>query len=439
VAPLATLRAHPRPAPLVLALALPFIFLHRHYQPSISVGAVDAYLSDVAVLAVVVAGAFSARSARLPRAPVIAWAALAAFVVAGTAWGALHYASYPAGTHTVTAAKWLEYMLLAPATALIVRARDDAVPAAVALVGWSVAATCIGLLQFFGLVGSLDHTKGGGRVPSFLGTHDFAAVSGAALVVALLVLARGSRTTVERRIAIAAGVAGGGGMVLAGAFDALLGIVLAAVAVGFLSAWHDRRRLAAIAAIVVTLAAGVVGIRSQAVADGLKFLGVHGGNGGASENVQSYRQRTLLAYIGGRIFLAHPLLGVGWQGSADEYAYEPYVADAKRRFDQPAEAFPSPAHPWGVQNAYVQSLADFGVLGLPVFLCALLLAAVLAVRRGSGDLQVAGVALTLLALGSWNGFGLVAGIPVAALTWLAAGVAAAAIRGGENDSLTVGG
>jgi hypothetical protein len=61
------------------------------------------------------------------------------------------------------------------------------------------------------------------------------------------------------------------------------------------------------------------------------------------------------------------------------------------------------------------------------------------VRRGRGDLQVAGVALTLLTLGSWNGFGLVAGIPVAGLTWLAAGVAAAAIRGGENDSLTVGG
>ena len=139
MAPLATPRAQPRAAPLVLALALPFVFLHRHYQPSLSIGAVDAYLSDFAVLAVVIAGVFSAPLRRLPRAPVVAWSALAALVVIGTAWGALRYGSYPAGKHAVTAAKWLEYMLLAPATALIVRTRDDALPAAVSLIAWSAS------------------------------------------------------------------------------------------------------------------------------------------------------------------------------------------------------------------------------------------------------------------------------------------------------------
>ena len=438
MAPLATPRAQSRAAPLVLALALPFVFLHRHYQPSVSIGAVDAYLSDLAVLAVVLAGAFSPPLRRLPRAPLVAWSALAALIVIGTAWGALHYGAYPTGKHAVTAAKWLEYMLLAPATALIVRTREDALPAAVSLVAWSTAASCIGLLQFFDVLGSIDHTHGGGRVPSFLGAHDFAAVSGATLVLALLVLARGSRTTLERRVAIAAGIAGGSGMILGGAFDALLGLVLAAIAIGTLTARRDRRRLVAIGGIVLALAVGIIGIRSQAVADGLKFVGVKQGNGGASQNIQSYRQRTLLAYIGARIFLDHPALGVGWQGSSDEYAYRPYVADAKRRFDQPPRAFPSPAHPWGVQNAYVQSLADLGVLGLVLFLSALLLPAALAVRRGRGDLRVAGVALTLLTIGCWNGFGLVAGIPVAALTWLAAGLATASACTPAADSLTVG-
>jgi len=391
------------------------------------------------VLAVVVAGASSGRRKLLPRLPLIAWSLLALLVLAGTAWGALRYDAYPAGTHAVTAAKWLEYMLLAPATALIVRSRRDAIPAVATLVAWSAVASFVGLLQFFDLLGSIDHTHGGGRVPSLLGAHDFAALSGSTVVLALIVLARGSHTAIERRFAIAAGIAGGSGMILAGAFDALLGLVLAASAIGALSARHDRRRLAAIGGIVLVLAAGIVGIRSQAVADGLKFVGVKQGNGGASQNVQSYRQRTLLAYIGGRIFLGHPLLGVGWQGSSDAYAYEPYVAAAKRRFDQPPEAFPSPAHRWGVQNAYVQSLADLGVLGLPVFLCALLLPAALAVKRGRGDLRVAGVGLTLLTVGCWNGFGLVAGIPVAALTWLAAGAATAAALTNVRDSLTVGG
>jgi len=75
----------------------------------------------------------------------------------------------------------------------------------------------------------------------------------------------------------------------------------------------------------------------------------------------------------------------------------------------------------------VQSLADLGFLGLPVFLAAFLVPALLAARRGYGDARVAGVALPLLVLGAWNGYGLVAGIPLDALTWLGVGVAAASL------------
>jgi O-antigen ligase len=145
--------------------------------------------------------------------------------------------------------------------------------------------------------------------------------------------------------------------------------------------------------------------------------------------VQSYRQRVLLAYIGGRIFLDHPALGVGFEGSGDHFAYAPYVAAAKAKFDQPAVAFPSPAHPWGVQNAYVQLLADLGVLGPLLFLLATLTPVALALRRGSRPAAVAGGALMLLALGVWNGFGIVAGIPLDALTWLAAGICLASLKG----------
>jgi O-antigen ligase len=220
--------------------------------------------------------------------------------------------------------------------------------------------------------------------------------------------------------------------VLGGALDSLSGTYLATIALVLLVRVRDPRRLATIAGVLAAITVGVVLIRSSALADGLKFLGIKQGTGGASENIQSYRQRTLLAYIGGRIFVDHPLLGVGWQGSGDPYAFEPYLADAHERFDQPPDAFPSRQHRWGVQNAYVQSLADMGVLGLLAFLAALLVPAWAAARRGVGDARVLGPALLLLVLGAWSGYGLVAGIPLAALTWLAVGVAGVAVAEGRR-------
>jgi hypothetical protein len=425
--PLASLRARHGAGPLLVAAALPLLLLHRHYQPQVSVGSVDADLSDLAVAVVVCAAAVAAvRSRRLAGARPIwaAWGVLAVLVLAGTAWGATH-AGYPTGTHLTTAAKWIEYMLLAPAFVLLVRRAADLVPAAVMLVLWSCAATAVGALQFVGALGDLDDTPAGRRKPSFLGYHDFAALSAAALLLALLVLARGARSRGERRLALAAGVAGGAGVVLGGPLDALLGTYLAVAALVVALRLRDPRRLVAIGAVLAALTVGVGLVRSSALADGLKFLGVKEGSGGAAAHVQSYRQRALLAYIGGRIFLAQPLLGVGWQGSSDPFAFEPYLAAARRRFDQPAEAFPSRQRRWGVQNAYVQSLADLGALGLPAFLAALLVPAVAAYRRGAGDARMLAVALLLLVLGVWNGYGLVAGIPLAALTWLAVGLAAA--------------
>ena len=411
--------------PFVLAAAIPLLFLHRNYQPGVDVGSAHIDLSDLAVLAVVLA-ALAER--RFPRGRVWLGAfALALLVLAGVAWGAARFDAYPTHTHLTTAAKWIEYMLLAPAVAVIVRRSRDLVPAAVVLVAWDAIAGVVGLLQFVGALGDLDGTPAGRRKPSFIGYHDYAAVSGASLVLALVVVARGARSARERAIASVAGVAGGVGLVLGGAFDSLLGIVLAAAGIAVVTRLRDGRRLLAIGTILAAVAVGVVGIRSSAVADGLKFLGVKQGNGGASTHIQSYRQRVLLAYIGGREFLANPGLGVGWQGSADPYAFEPYLADAHKRFDQPDEAFPSQQRRWGVQNAYVQSLADLGFLGLPVFLAAFLVPALLAARRGYGDARVAGVALPLLVLGAWNGYGLVAGIPLDALTWLGVGVAAASL------------
>lgn len=412
--------------PYVLAGAVPLLLLHRHYQPGVTFGSAHVDLSDIAVAAVCIAAlACRGRIDREARPGLFALVGLASATVLWTAWGA-HFDGYDLHAHVITAGKWIEYMLLAPAVVLIVRRQTDLLPAAVVGAAWSVVVTSVGVLQYVGALGDLEGTPAGRRKSSLLGYHDFSALSASVLALALIVLVtdRG-----PRRIAVAGAISGVLGMVIGGAFDAVLGLILAAVLIVLACRVRDARRLAIVAGIVLAVLAGTIAIRSQAVADGLKFLGLKQGSGGASTHVQSYRQRVLLAYIGGRIFIGHPLLGVGFDGSFDEFAYRPYLADACAKFDQPPEAFPSPTHRWGVQNAYVQSLSDFGVLGLVVFLAALFLPVWLALRRGVRPLAVAGAAVVLVTAGVWNGLGLVAGIPTDALTWLGVGAAIASVSG----------
>src|SRR5260370_818248 len=127
---LATRFAHRNVSPgaVVLAAAIPILFLHVSYQPGLAVGfgstTINAYLSDFAVLAVVIAAlAEGKRRGLSPLAPgTWLWIALALFL----AWmfvevglGHHHAAAYSWRTHGVTAAKFAEYSLLAPSGALL--------------------------------------------------------------------------------------------------------------------------------------------------------------------------------------------------------------------------------------------------------------------------------------------------------------------------------
>ena len=180
--------------------------------------------------------------------------------------------------------------------------------------------------------------------------------------------------------------------------------------------------MAWIAVVLVAVTVGTSAMRATALERFAEFLGIRDRTE-QSGGIQSYAHRTLLGYIGVRIFLDHPLTGVGWQASSLDFAYTPYLEAARRRFpSEPAEAFPSPEHRWGVQNAYLQTLADLGVIGFLALLVAFGSALVTGVRRSRATpLALVGVAWLLVASGVWLGLGLVAGIPLAALTWLAFG------------------
>ena len=415
-----------RPYPLLYALCVALVFLHAELQPSVSVavGGSDAtlYLSDAAVLTAGVVGLLAGRElgfAPLRHARAI-WLSSALFlgvVLAGTLLGPSLTDGYPFFENLLTAAKFAEYALLAVAAPLVLRTARDLEPLLVTLTLWSCAATVGAVLQFLGVVDEFEGRRPGQREPSFLGIHDLAALSGTTLALGLLAIALGHR----RRLGAVAGVAGALGVILSGATAAVAGIVAAGAA-----AWAlGRRRALALAAIVAVVAAGVVAIRTVEMGPVLDALGIDHPRDVATDPEASWEQRLALGYIGGRMFLDHPLTGVGWQGSSEEPSYAPHLDDARARFpDLPERALPSPEHAWGVQNGYLQAAADMGVLGLAAFLAFLLVP--LRAAWGAGAAGAVPILWLLVAMGVWIGLGLVAGIPLVGLTWLGIGLSAAA-------------
>ena len=121
-------------------------------------------------------------------------------------------------------------------------------------------------------------------------------------------------------------------------------------------------------------------MRAETIERFAEFLGIR--DRVEQTGVESYAHRTLLAYIGARIWLDHPLTGVGWQASSEEWAYGPFLDDARARFpDEPDQAFPAPERPWGIQLLYLQVAADLGIAGV-VLLVGFAAAAIAAGVRG---------------------------------------------------------
>ncbi len=435
---------------VVLAVSVPFLFLHERFQPEASLGigstTLDVRLSDIAVLLVVVAAIASAArlgAARLAPARTL-WIAGAALLVwlAFETLRPVSRADENFADNLVSFVKLGEYALLAVAVPLLVRRRQDLTILLGAIVLWAAVATGVALLQFFGL-DVFDAWNAGWRQPSFLGHHDLAALSAIALSVSAAGIVATRKNLPVSSLSITALVAGLLGLVVAGSLAAVGGLALGAVAIALAARPRftpSARQLGALAAIVLAVAGGVAAVRGDALEDFLRFLGVRGDD--PPVGVETYSQRTVLAYIGLRIFQDNPVLGVGWQRSASPDVFEPYVPDARERFPDVVDlAFPSRGREWGVQNLYIQMLADAGVVGLALLLA--LGAAGLALawrtaRHASAPWAVGAGLVSLGALltlaGEWASLGIVPGIPLQAATSLMLGLAAAGAATVEDDA-----
>ena len=150
----------------------------------------------------------------------------------------------------------------------------------------------------------------------------------------------------------------------------------------------------------------------------------------------------MLAYIGLRIWQDDPIVGVGWQRSSRPEVFEPYIADARERFPDVVDlAFPAEGREWGVQNLYIQMLADAGVIGLLLLLAVGAAGLILAWRTviHASNPWAAGAGLTVLCAlltlaGEWASLGIVAGIPLQAATCLLLGLAAAGAATVEEET-----
>lgn len=410
--------------PLVGAASIPLVFLHVRYQPHLTIGRATAYASDFAILLTVLAAAASGVLfgwKRLTRHWRL-WALIAAMLVLFAA--SCFWRPYERlGTHLVTVAKYGEYALLAPAAVLLLRRTVDLWRFLAVFVAWGAAASGWGLLQFLGVVNEIGGKRTVQRETSFIGHEFLGSFTGAVLILGMAAIALGVRS----RFVWPTIVAGGVGVVLDGSISAYFGLVLALVAIVLVAARArslSLRRAGALIAVVLVVGAGVEGLRGPDIANYLSVVGVTKSSAVSSTGLQTGSQRALLSYIGLRIWEAHPWLGVGFDHSGDRY--QPFLAAAHHRFPHdPPLAFPSPAHMWGIQDFWLQLLADTGVVGFALTLASFAAAAVVALRAFARTRLPALAALgwILMAAGTWTAIGIVAGVPLDALTFLAFGLA----------------
>jgi hypothetical protein len=331
----------------------------------------------------------------------------------------------------VSAGKLADFAILTFGAAAFIDTRARFAALATFLVGFGVVATAWGLVEFVG--------DGGKRQGSFMGEHDLAALATMILVFGLAHFFAGDRR--PPTVALVGIGVGTIGIVLGASLASVLGLYIggAAMVCLALSRRDLRRRAMVVTLVICTVAtAGTYGMRSADLGFLRAWFGPPPETPG--QYAASWSQRLIFVYIGGRVFLDHPVLGTGWEGELPPSDYAKYLPDARERYaDQPAHYFPQEDETFIPQQTYDQVLYELGLVGAALFLVLAALAvrgAVVAGRRprcGEPWAEQAFVPVAWLSAmgGAIAGAALFGGSPLAALFWLTLGTVAAstALRG----------
>jgi O-antigen ligase len=385
-------------------------------QPSVDVGFASTTVSitpgDVALAALAVVSVVAlARDREWLRAR---WIVAAAAVLCALV---LVTAAANAADAFVAGAKLVELAVLGLGALALVRSTARLEALADLLILFTAVADVYALGEFV--------RSGGGRQASFLGEHDFAALATMPLVYGLVLVFDGRRLW-RAAATIAVGAAG---VSLCAALASLVGLYLAAAALLAAALARHALRLAP-ALVTVAVVAAVTGATLSLRAGDLGFLQQWFGKPPErpGQYASSWSQRLIYAYIGGRVFLAHPVLGTGWWSELPPHEFVRYLPDARRRFpDQPPHYFPPATRRFIPQQAYDQVLYELGLVGaaaLAALLATLAARAVAAVRRARSPAAFVPAVWLASAAGALAGEGLFGGTPLAAVFWLTAGVVA---------------
>jgi hypothetical protein len=401
----------------LLLVAIALALVRSRDQPSLDLHLAGTTVSivplDAALVALAVVALATLVRAGVPREAWPALAAAAAFCVVILATAAAN-----GGAAFVAAGKLVELAALGLGCVALVVSRERLEAVAELLIAFTLVADAVALVEFV--------RGGGGRQPSFLGEHDFAALATMPLVYGLA-LAFERRASARAWIAIAAG---GLGVALGAALASLVGLYLGALALVVVATARHALRVRPVvvtAATLVAVTAATFSLRSGDLGFLQSWFGKPPERPG--QYAAGWSQRLIYAYLGGRVFLDRPVLGTGWWGNlpADEFAQ--YLPDARRRFsDQPARYFPRRDGVLVPQQAYDQVLYETGLVGgaaLLALLAALTARAVAAARRAAGRLAFLPAVWLAAAAGALAGEGLFGGTPLAAVFWLTAGLVVA--------------
>lgn len=196
------------------------------------------------------------------------------------------------------------------------------------------------------------------RTSGFLGINSFGLVSGLLVLLGVILKYQGY----SRHLFIAAGFIG---LLLSrSASSAVATIISVIFYIGYRRFKAGLRypiRLVFVGVVVLCIAALVVWfIRPDDVS------GIFNLTGG------SFAHRLYLANAGFHIFLEHPHIGIGWQGSSapEVIGASDINTSLRARFFLFPEQYFADVNPTSVHNLYIQFLAEFGLVGFTVFLVA---------------------------------------------------------------------